>query len=58
MWFHENIHNFKEDLLEKSKFAYYAYEECYKVIWDQARILEIVSNSTYWKYKESAIWCP
>jgi hypothetical protein len=47
-------HNLKEDHLEKSKLAQNAYEEGHRVDWDDARILEIESNSTYRKYKESA----
>jgi hypothetical protein len=40
-------HNLKEGLLEKSKLAH-------RVGWDEARIMEIESNSRYRKYKESA----
>jgi hypothetical protein len=43
----------KEGLLEKSNFAY-VYEEGHRIGWDEARILEIESNSRYGKYKESA----
>jgi hypothetical protein len=41
-------------VLEKSKLAQHAYEEGHGVSWDEARILEIVSNSRHRKYKESA----
>jgi hypothetical protein len=54
VWFCEHRHNFREDLLEKSKFAQHAYKEGHRVIWDEARILEIENNSRYRKYKESA----
>jgi hypothetical protein len=37
-----------------SKLAQNTYEEGHRVGWDEARILEIESNNTYWKYKESA----
>jgi hypothetical protein len=47
-------HNLKEGLLEKSKLVQHAYEEGHRVGWDEARILEIESNSRYRKYKESA----
>jgi hypothetical protein len=44
MWFHEDRHNFKLVLL-KSKLAEHANKEDHKVIWDEARILEIERNS-------------
>jgi hypothetical protein len=50
----EHKHNLREGLLEKSKLAQHAYEEGHRVGWDEARILEIESNSRYRKYKESA----
>jgi predicted GIY-YIG superfamily endonuclease len=50
----EHKHNFKEGLIEKSKLAQHAYEEDRKVMWDEARVLEVESNSRYRKYKESA----
>jgi hypothetical protein len=50
----EHRHNFKEGHLEKSKLAQHAYEEGHRVDWDEARILEIESNSRYRKYKISA----
>jgi hypothetical protein len=43
----------KEGLLEKSKLAQHAYEEDHGVVWAEARILEIESNSWHRKYKES-----
>jgi hypothetical protein len=38
----------------KSKMAQHACEEGHRVGLDEARVLEIESNSTYRKYKESA----
>jgi hypothetical protein len=32
---------YRYNLLEKSKLAQHAYEEDHRVIWDEARILEI-----------------
>jgi hypothetical protein len=46
-------HSLQEGLLEKSKQAQHAYEEGRSVGWDEARILDIESNSRYVKYKES-----
>jgi hypothetical protein len=51
----EHRHNLKEGLLEKSKLAQHAYEEGHRVCWDDARILEIESNSRYRKYNQP-IW--
>jgi hypothetical protein len=50
----EHIHNLQKGLLEKTKLAQHAYEEGNSIRWDEARILEIESNSRYRKYKESA----
>jgi predicted GIY-YIG superfamily endonuclease len=47
-------HNLKEGLLDKSKLAQHAYIEGHRLGWDEARVLEIESNSRYRKYKESA----
>jgi hypothetical protein len=44
----------KEGLLEKSDLVQHAYKEGHRVIWDEARILEIENNSRHRKYKESA----
>ncbi|PNF24633.1 hypothetical protein B7P43_G00740 [Cryptotermes secundus] len=49
----EHRHNLKQGLLEKSRLAQHAYEG-HRVSWDEARILEVESNSRYRKYKESA----
>jgi hypothetical protein len=50
----EHRHNLQQALLEKSKSAQHAYEEGNRVGWDDARVLEIESNSRYRKYKRSA----
>jgi hypothetical protein len=48
---HEHSHDHKQCLLEKSKLAQHAYEGNHnRVGWDEARILEMESNSTYMKY--------
>jgi hypothetical protein len=41
------MHNLKEILLKTSKLAQYAYEEGHRVIWDEARIFGIESNSRH-----------
>jgi hypothetical protein len=51
---YEHKHSFIDGLLEKSKLALLAYVEDYRVIWDEARILEIESNSRFRKYNESS----
>jgi hypothetical protein len=53
VWLREHRHNL-EGHLDKSKLDQHAYEEGHRVDWDEARILEIESNSRYRKYKESA----
>jgi hypothetical protein len=50
----ESRHNHQQGLLEKSRLAQHAYEEGHRVGWDEARNLEIKSNSRGRKYKESA----
>jgi hypothetical protein len=50
----EHRHNLKEGLLEESKLAQHAYKEVHRIGLDEARILEIESNSRYRKCKESA----
>jgi hypothetical protein len=50
----EHRHNLQQGLVEESKLAQHAYEEGHRVGWDDARVLEIESNSRYRKYKESA----
>jgi hypothetical protein len=50
----EHTHNLVESLLEKSKLGQYTYEEGHRVVWDEARILEIESYSRQRKYNESA----
>jgi hypothetical protein len=49
----EHRHNLQQGLLEKWKLAQHACEEGHRIEWDDARILEIESNSRYRKYKES-----
>jgi hypothetical protein len=53
VWLREYRYNLQQGHLGKSKLAQYAYEESHRVGWDDARILEIESNSRYRKYKES-----
>jgi hypothetical protein len=53
MWLRERRHNLIEGLLEKSELAKHAYQEGRRVAWDEARTLEIESNSGYRKYKQS-----
>jgi hypothetical protein len=50
----EHGHNMKEGFREKSKLAKHAYEEGHRVVWNEARILEIESNSRHRKQRESA----
>jgi hypothetical protein len=45
----EHMHNLKKGLPEISTLAQDAYEECHMVGWNEARILEIESNSRYRK---------
>jgi hypothetical protein len=49
-----NVVTISEGALEKSKSAQHTYEESHRVEWDEARILEIESNSRYRKYEEWA----
>jgi hypothetical protein len=51
VWLHEHL---KEGFLERSRLAQHACEEGHRVIWDEARILEIEINSRHRKYKKSA----
>jgi hypothetical protein len=39
--------------LKKSKLAQHAYEEGHRICWNEAKVLQIESNTTYRKYKES-----
>jgi hypothetical protein len=50
----EHKHNLTQGLLEKSKLAQHAYEDGQKLGWNEAKVLQIDSNTTYRKYKESA----
>jgi hypothetical protein len=47
----EHRYNLKQSLVV---LAQHAYEEYHRVSWDEARVLEVESNSRYRKYKESA----
>jgi hypothetical protein len=53
----EHKYNLTQGLLEKSKLAQYAYEECHKICWKEwkeAKVLQIETNTTYREYKESS----
>lgn len=50
----EHKYNMTQGLLEKSKLAQHAYEEDHKILWNEAKVLQIEHNTTYRKYKESA----
>jgi hypothetical protein len=50
----EDKYNLTQGLLEKTKLAQYAYEEGHKICWNEVKVLQIESNTTYRKYKESA----
>jgi hypothetical protein len=52
----EHRHNLEQDVLQQSKLVQHAYEEGHRVDSHDARILDIEGNSSYRKYKESAIW--
>jgi hypothetical protein len=43
---HEHRHNFKDGVLGESKLVQNVYKECHRVIWDEARIVEIESNNS------------
>jgi predicted GIY-YIG superfamily endonuclease len=49
----EHKYNVIQGLLEKSKLAQHAYEEGYKICWNEEKVLQIEPNTTYSKYKES-----
>jgi hypothetical protein len=51
----EHRHNLK-GLLEKSKLAQHAYEEGYRIGWDEARVLKTESDSRYRKYRNRPTW--
>jgi hypothetical protein len=50
----EQKHNLTQGLLEKSKLAQHAHKEDSKICWKDAKVLQIKSNTTYRKYKESS----
>jgi hypothetical protein len=52
MWLREHRYNLGKGLLEKSKLDQQAYEGGHRVGCDNARFLEIESNSRYRKHKE------
>jgi hypothetical protein len=52
----EHRHNLQYGLLEKQKLAQHAYEEDHGVGWDEARVLEIESNSRYRRIRNRLIW--
>jgi len=41
-----------QSLLQKNKVAEHSYEEGFQIGWNEARILQIESNSRHRKYKE------
>jgi hypothetical protein len=49
---HEQRHNLKEGLLEKSKLAQHAYKEGHRANSDEAGTLVIENNSRHREYKE------
>jgi hypothetical protein len=51
---YDHRHSLKEGPVGKSELAQQAHEEGHMVGWDEARILEIESNSRYRKYKKLA----
>jgi hypothetical protein len=51
----EHNYNLTQGLLEKSKLAQHAYEEDHKICRKEANVLQIEPNTTYRKYKESAL---
>jgi glycosylphosphatidylinositol transamidase (GPIT) subunit GPI8 len=51
----EHKYNLTQGVLEKSKLAQHAYEEDHKICWNKAKVLQIELNTTYRKYKESAL---
>jgi hypothetical protein len=50
----EHKYNLTQGLLAKSKSAQHEYEEGHKICWNEAKVLQIESITTYRKYKESA----
>jgi hypothetical protein len=51
----EHKYNLTPSLLEKSKLAQHACEEGHRICWKEAKVLQIELNTTYRKYKESAL---
>jgi hypothetical protein len=50
----EHKYNLTQGLLEKSKLAQHAYDEGHKICWNEARVLQIETNTQFRKYKDSA----
>jgi hypothetical protein len=50
----EHKHNLTQRLLRKSKLVQHGYEEGHRLCWKEAKVLQIESNTTYRKYKETA----
>jgi hypothetical protein len=50
----EHKYNLTQGLLEKSKLAQHAYKDGHKICWKEVKVLQIETNTTYRKYKESA----
>jgi hypothetical protein len=47
--------NLTQDFLVKSKLVQHAYEECHKICWEEAKVLQIGRNITHRKYQESVL---
>jgi hypothetical protein len=55
MWkFYKKTTTFRRLDLSRPQVAQHTYEEGHRISWDEARVLEVESNSRYRKYKESA----
>jgi hypothetical protein len=50
----EYEYNLTQGVIEKSRLAQQAYEEGHKICWKRAKVLQIGTNTTYTKYKESS----
>jgi hypothetical protein len=47
----EHKHNLKQGLLEKLKLAQHAYEEGYRIKWDEAKAIQKEPVTVHRKYK-------
>jgi hypothetical protein len=45
----DNKYNLTQGMLEKSKLAQHEYEEGHKIFWNEEKVLQIESNTTYRK---------